>query len=140
MSRSVGRPAETDPDGTVIAKSLVNVTIPTKLAEYLKKAGINRSKLFTRIVTMLYLNEICRFCFHTEITETLTGSKCEGCLSWLTFKQCANCGANYDMRKALFDKNNRGMLPSDNPNYNHFCQSKKIELGCCKCIKQKDRL
>ena len=50
MSRSVGRPAETDPDGAVITKSLVNVTIPTKLAEFLKKAGINRSKLFTRIV------------------------------------------------------------------------------------------
>ena len=51
MSRSVGRPPETEPDGTVISKSLVNVTIPSKLAEFLKKAGINRSKLFTRIVT-----------------------------------------------------------------------------------------
>lgn len=140
MSRNVGRPPETDPDGTVVTKCLVNVTIPSKLAEFLKKNSINRSKLFTRIVTMLYLNEICRFCFHTEITETLTGSKCEGCLSWLTFKQCANCNADYDMRKDIFDKKNRGLLPAQNPNYNHFCQSKKIELGCMKCIKKGDRL
>jgi len=127
MSKGVGRPPETDPDGTVITKSLVNVTIPTKLAEYLKTNGINRSKLFTRIVTMLYCREICRFCFSTKISDTLTGSKCQECETWLDFKKCVNCGADYDMRE--------GIGININPNYNHFKQSKKIEKGCCKCVK-----
>ena len=140
MSRSVGRPPETEPDGTVISKSLVNVTIPSKLADFLKKAGINRSKLFTRIVTMLYLSEICRFCFSTNINETLTGSRCDNCEKWIAFKSCPNCGADYDMRKDIFNKKNRGLLPSENPNYNHFCQSKSIEKGCTQCIKKRSRL
>ena len=140
MSRGVGRPPETEPDGTVVSKSLVNVTIPSKLAEFLKQNGINRSKLFTRICTMLYLSEICRFCFSTTIIDTFTGSKCESCESWLTFKTCENCGSDYDMRKDIFDKKNRGLLPSANPNYNHFCQTKKILKGCTHCCKEKERL
>ena len=139
MSRSVGRPPETDPDGTVIAKSLVNVTIPTKLAEFLKNAGHNRSKLFTRVVTMLYINEICRFCYSMQIVDTLVGSRCDKCDKWTQYKQCINCGADYDMAQDIFDKENRTLLPQDNPNYNHFCQSKKIEKGCSMCIKKKDR-
>lgn len=140
MTRSVGRPPETEPDGTIVTKSLVNVTIPTKLAEFLKKAGINRSKLFTRIVTMLYMSEICKYCYSTNINDTLTGSKCNDCDKWLAFKNCSNCNAEYDMRQDIFLKENRGLLPSENPNYNHFCQSKKIVKGCTRCIKKRSRL
>ena len=140
MARQVGRPPETEPDGTIVTKCLVNVTIPSKLAAFLKNAGINRSKLFTRIVTMLYLSEICRYCYSTNISETLTGSRCDDCDKWIMFKSCPNCGADYDMRKDIFNKQKRGLLPSENPNYNHFCQSKKIVKGCCNCIKEKARL
>lgn len=138
--RPVGRPPETGADGEIVAKSLVNVTIPTKLATYLKENKINRSQLFTRIVTMLYVNTICRFCYSLDITETLTGSRCEECSKWIAFKECVNCGSNYDMNEYLFNKDHRTMLPAENPEYNHFRQSKKVEMGCCFCIKPEDQL
>ena len=46
MVKQVGRPPERDSEGNVISKSLVNVTIPTKLRDFLSKNKINRSKLF----------------------------------------------------------------------------------------------
>ena len=138
--RPVGRPPETGADGEIVAKSLVNVTIPTKLATYLKENKINRSQLFTRIVTMLYVNTICRFCYSLDITETLTGSRCEECQRWVDFKQCVNCSADYDMNEYVFDKEKRTLLPAENPKYNHFRQSKDVEMGCKRCIKKGDQL
>ncbi len=136
--RPVGRPPETGSDGEIIAKSLVNVTIPTKLATYLKENKINRSKLFTRIVTMLYINSICRFCFSLNMTETLTGTRCSECEKWVDFKQCVNCGIDYDMNEYT-KRSNMDLLPALNPNHNCFCQSDKVEMGCWACIKKEDR-
>ena len=54
----VGRPPQVDKDGKVISKTLVNLTIPVKLKEFLDKHVKNRSEFFTKIVTMLYIGEI----------------------------------------------------------------------------------
>ena len=61
MVRQVGRPPERDSEGNVISKCLVNVTIPTKLKlrDFLSENKINRSKLFTNVVTRLYMHQIC---------------------------------------------------------------------------------
>ena len=138
--RPVGRPPETGADGEIVAKSLVNVTIPTKLAQYLKDMKINRSKLFTRIVTMLYVNSICRHCYSLNMTDTLTGTRCDECQKWVAFKKCPNCDKDYNMHEYLFDKTHRGMLPAENPAYNFFRQSKDVEMGCKSCIKEEDKL
>jgi hypothetical protein len=136
--RPVGRPPETGADGEIVAKSLVNVTIPTKLAQYLKDMKINRSKLFTRIVTMLYVNSICRYCYSLNMTETLTGSRCDDCEKWVAFKKCGNCGTDYDMRPYV-KRSNIDLLPVQNAHHNCFTQSDKIEMGCWACIKKEDR-
>ena len=129
--RPVGRPPETEPDGTVIAKSLVNVTIPTKLASFLKQNGVNRSQLFTRIVTMLYVDEICRYCYGTELDKKPVGVECRSCEKWLNFNDCANpeCDQRYDLRKSI------GYLP--NPNFNSFSNDKDLNYGCQKCMPSK---
>ena len=56
---SVGRPPELDSNGDIVVKSLVNVTIPTKLANFLKEKGINRSRLFTDVVSKMFQEELC---------------------------------------------------------------------------------
>ena len=63
MVKQLGRPAERDSQGNRISKSLVNVTIPTKLRDWLSDNNINRSRLFTRVVTMLYCHAICPKCY-----------------------------------------------------------------------------
>lgn len=125
MARPVGRPPETEPDGTIVAKSLVNVTIPTKLAQYLKDNGVNRSQLFTRIVTSLYIGEICPHCYGSEIRKTPVGCQCEHCDKWLSFNDCPNCSESYDLRKSI------GYL--DNPKFNAFANDGDV-YGCQKCI------
>lgn len=124
--RPVGRPPETEPDGTIIAKSLVNVTIPTKLASFLKDNKVNRSQLFTRVVTMLYINEICRHCYSTDLANKPVGISCNDCERWLSFKDCPNCGESYDLRQSI------GYLK--NPNYNCFGNDDDLNSGCQKCM------
>ena len=124
---SVGRPPEVDKHGVVIQKSLVNVTIPTKLANFLKEKGINRSKLFKDIVTKLYNEELCPRCYGENLTATLVGRFCNDCNNkraetvWLELFNCKNCGNKYQ------------------PGYNMFAQSKKLE-GCFECIPPEERL
>ena len=128
---SVGRPPEVDKQGNVIQKSLVNVTIPTKLASFLKEKGINRSKLFTDCVKKLYEGEICSKCYSDKIQTTMIGTYCRDCngnpnrpITWLTLGFCENCGKEYQ------------------PGYNMFAQPKDraFEKGCFDCVPFKERL
>ena len=76
--RPVGRPPEKDKNGEVITRSTVNVTIPSKLAEFLKEKGENRSKLFTIAATQLYEGEICSTCYTKDVKNTAIGMRCDG--------------------------------------------------------------
>ena len=128
----VGRPPELDSNGNPIPKSLVNVTIPTKLANFLKEKGINRSKLFTEIVSKMYHDEICPKCYSEDLTNSMVGLFCESCYLnkrlrdsnkyWIKFNQCENCNSDYQ------------------PPYNVFRQSKDILKGCNDCIPPKERI
>lgn len=95
--KRVGRPPQIDPEtGETIAKSLVNVTIPTKLAEFLKRENVNRSKLFTKVVTQMYNDELCPKCYTTDVIKTPMGVRCNGFCSrhndhWIKYNQCADC-------------------------------------------------
>jgi len=77
----VGRPPAVDKHGVVIQKSLVNVTIPSKLANFLKEKGINRSKLFTDVVMKLYNEELCPKCYGENLISTLVGTWCHDCVT-----------------------------------------------------------
>jgi len=126
---SVGRPPEVDSDGNTVLKCLVNVTIPTKLANFLKKKGINRSKLFRRSVENIYHGEICDICYSDSIQRTKVGRYCRDCngnpneeITWLTLLDCVNCGNRYQ------------------PPYNMFAQRKdNKDVGCWDCIPKKER-
>ena len=111
--KRVGRPAEIDPEtGETMAKTLVNVTIPTKLAEFLKRKNVNRSKLFTKVVTQMYCNEICPKCYGQDVIETSMGWFCQGYCgrtSMYCFKSkgCDDCGktlSQYNLPVAIDDK------------------------------------
>ena len=126
---SVGRPPEVDSHGEVVQKSLVNVTIPTKLANFLKEKGINRSRLFTNVVKRMYRDELCRFCYSTNIKESMIGKYCLDCElakpsanPYTTYKCCENCGSKYQ------------------PPYNMFANSKKITKGCNDCVPKEEQL
>ena len=128
----VGRPPAVDKHGVVIQKSLVNVTIPTKLANFLKEKGINRSKLFTDCVKKLFEKELCPKCYGEKIETTVVGSYCYDCnktghsgapITWLTLNNCENCGQKYM------------------PVYNMFAQPKDNSFlkGCFDCVPEEDR-
>ena len=117
---SVGRPPEVDSQGEVVQKSLVNVTIPSKLANFLKKKGINRSKLFTKVVRKMYDNELCNLCYGTRIEQTKIGCFCLDCdaagrLHYTKLKNCPNCESQYQ------------------PPYNLYNNSKEVKDGCWDC-------
>ena len=122
----VGRPPAVDKHGVVIQKSLVNVTIPTKLANFLKEKEINRSKLFTEVVKKMYEEELCPKCYSENLISTAVGTWCEDCESelgrnWLKMNNCKNCRSKYQV------------------GYNMFAQSKTLH-GCQDCIPPKERL
>jgi len=121
----VGRPPAVDKHGVVIQKSLVNVTIPSKLANFLKEKGINRSKLFTEVVKKMYEEELCPKCYGENLISTAVGTWCNDCdgtlgRKWIKLNDCKNCGDAYM------------------PGYNMFAQSKKLN-GCENCIPPKER-
>ena len=129
---SVGRPPELDSKGEPVQKSLVNVTIPSKLADFLKKKGINRSKLFTDVVRKMYNNELCPRCYGEDLHQGLVGIWCADCepaayrshstFHWVVLHNCDNCGSKYD------------------PPYNMFANTKEISKGCWDCIPKDKRL
>jgi len=125
---SVGRPPEVDKHGNIIQKSLVNVTIPTKLANFLKKEGINRSRLFTAVVSKLYDEALCPNCYSENLRTSKVGRWCHDCnpLSinkWISLFNCKNCNSKYQ------------------PPYNMFAQpkDKSFEKGCYDCIPSEER-
>jgi len=126
---SVGRPPEVDSEGNTVQKCLVNVTIPTKLANFLKEKGINRSKLFRDCVMKLYKGELCDKCYGDTIQKTKVGTYCRDCngnpnnpITWLTLSDCKNCGNRFQ------------------PPYNMFAQRKdNKDEGCWDCIPKKER-
>ena len=95
--KRVGRPPEVDPEtGETMAKSLVNVTIPTKLAEFLKRNNVNRSKLFTKVVTQMYNEELCPKCYTIDVSNVPMGIRCNGFCSrinpyWIKYHRCDEC-------------------------------------------------
>lgn len=91
----VGRPPERDSEGNVISKSLVNVTIPTKLRDFLSKNEINRSKLFTSVVSRMYIYQICPKCYSEEVVNGVMAITCEDCSTVIKYKNCSECNTMY---------------------------------------------
>jgi len=130
--KSVGRPLQTDSDGEPITKTLVNLTIPVKLKVFLDKHVKNRSAFFTRIVTMLYVGEICPKCYSdSDISESPAGKECTNCDIWIKLNDCPNCNSRMDPRKTV----PQGLaLDVPNPHYNPAHGSKQ----CSKCMEVKE--
>lgn len=127
--KGVGRPPEVDSDGNKVDKVLVNLTIPVKLKNFLDKHVENRSAFFTRVVTMLYVGEICFKCYSDKLDhESRVGVRCEECKTWVKLVPCPNCGERYDPRRYI------GM--ARNPNYNPFVND-DLKSCCSKCIEVK---
>ena len=129
--KSVGRPLQTDSDGNPISKTLVNLTIPVKLKDFLDKHVPNRSEFFTKVVTSLYVGAICPKCYSDNyLIKTPVGSQCTDCEVWLTLNDCPNCKESYDPRKY------KGM--SLNKEYNPFANDNDLKQGCSKCMEVKE--
>ena len=95
MVRQVGRPAEKDEEGNVISKCLVNVTIPTKLRDFLSKNEVNRSKLFTSMANRLYMHQICPECYNENIINGIMALSCQDCNCIIKYKACGECDEMY---------------------------------------------
>ena len=95
MVKQLGRPAERDSQGNRISKSLVNVTIPTKLRDWLSDNNINRSRLFTRVVTMLYCHAICPKCYDESVTDGIMAIRCDDCDMVIKYNNCSQCETPY---------------------------------------------
>ena len=117
MVKQVGRPPERDSEGNVVSKSLVNVTIPTKLRDFLAKHKINRSQLFTRVVTMLYMHQICPKCYEDHVTDGIMAIRCDDCDMVIKYNKCSQCKTPY--------------------NKNNLVEAIKgsSEFGCTACLK-----
>ena len=128
LSKPVGRPPEVDKDGKVISKTLVNLTIPVTLKNFLDKHVKNRSEFFTKIVTLLYIGEICPKCYSDDyISKAPVGIECTDCNIWIQLNDCSNCGTRMDPRKTMV----QGLaLDVPNPHYNPAHGSKQ----CSKCM------
>jgi len=100
--KQVGRPAKTDSIGNIIESKTINVNVPVKLVEFLKDQKVNRSELFTNVVTDMYNGKICPRCYSKgEIGPV--GIQCVTCSNnyskqtggeirtfWLKFHHCLN--------------------------------------------------
>ena len=101
MVKQLGRPAERDGEGNKISKSLVNVTIPTKLRDFLSDNNINRSQLFTRVVTMLYCHALCPKCYETNIIDNIMAIRCDNCDVVIKYHNCSQCGEQYNKKNLV---------------------------------------
>jgi len=128
----VGRPPQTDADGNRIDKTLINLTIPVTLKNFLDKHVKNRSEFFTEQVTKLYMGLICSKCYDDEyIRDVPVGIECTKCNIWLQLNDCPNCNTRYDTRKTL----SQGLaLELPNPHYNPFENDDDLKQGCRKCM------
>ena len=121
--RKVGRPPQTDADGNRIDKTLINLTIPVTLKNFLDKYVKNRSEFFTEQVTKLYIGLICPKCYSDEsIHDSPAGTECDNCNIWIKLNDCPNCGTRFDPREYVgVDRN---------PHFNPAHGSKQ----CSKCM------
>ena len=100
-TKQVGRPAKTDSTGNIIESKTINVNVPVMLVRFLKDHKVNRSEMFTKIVTDMYYGEICPNCYSKgEIGPV--GIQCVTCYNnyakrtgevrtfWLKFHHCLN--------------------------------------------------
>jgi len=99
--KQVGRPAKTDSTGNIIESKTINVNVPVKLVEFLKEMQVNRSEMFTKVVTDMYNGLICPRCY-SEGESGPVGVQCLICSHnyskktgvtrtfWLTFHKCLN--------------------------------------------------
>jgi len=132
--RKVGRPPQTDADGNRIDKTLINLTIPVTLKNFLDKHVKNRSEFFTEIVTKMYIGLICPKCYNDEyIYDAPVGIECTNCDIWIKLKDCPNCDTRYDPRETLV----QGYTNVPNPHYNPF-KNDDDKSGCSKCIGAKE--
>jgi len=123
----VGRPPQTDADGNRIDKTLINLTIPVTLKNFLDKHVKNRSEFFTEQVTKMFIGLICPKCYHDEgIRDVPVGIECIYCDMWIKLKDCPNCGTTYDPRETI----QIGYVEHPNPHFNPAHGSKQ----CSKCM------
>ena len=119
----VGRPPQVDSEGNRIDKTLINLTIPVTLKNFLDKHVKNRSEFFTKMVTMLYIGEICPKCYSDSyLSKVPIGTECTNCDIWINLNDCPNCNTRYDPRQHV------GM--NINPHFNPAHGSKQ----CSKCM------
>ena len=126
MVRAVGRPPERDSEGNVVSKCLVNVTIPTKLRDFLSKNKVNRSKLFKEVVTRMYKREICPKCYRENIINGIMVISCEDCGCKIEYNSCDKCGELYEKGQSnpIFD-----IIESNLP----IAIKGSSEFGCQRC-------
>ena len=79
--KSVGRPPQLDKNGELIVRTTINISVPVKLVEFLKREGIKRSELFTDVVTQMHQNKICPKCFSMDVVESPMGMRCNSACS-----------------------------------------------------------
>jgi len=99
--KRVGRPPKTDSTGNVIESKTINVNVPVKLVEFLNDQKVNRSEMFTKVVTDMYNGEICPSCYSAGVKSPV-GIQCDTCYNnyfqksglqktfWLKFFKCLN--------------------------------------------------
>ena len=127
MVRAMGRPPQRDSEGNIVSKCLVNVTIPSKLRDFLVDNKVNRSQLFTKIVTDMYKKELCPKCFSRNITDSMFAIICEDCTSVIQYKNCSECNTGY--HRPAMDKHNNvieGNLP--------IAIKGSDKFGCQRCL------
>jgi hypothetical protein len=79
--KSVGRPPQIDKNGEHIVRTTINISVPVKLLEFLKREGIKRSELFTSVVTQMHEDKICPKCYTLDVFKSGMGIRCNGACS-----------------------------------------------------------
>ena len=124
--KGAGRPPKTDGKGKQIATTHVTLTVPVNLKEFVQALpNPNMSALFTRIVTSLYIGEICPKCYSDNyIITSPIGKECTNCDIWVRLNNCPSCDRGMDPRQYI------GMARNWNYNPAHG------KANCSKCIKE----
>jgi len=79
--KAVGRPPQIDKNGEHIVRTTINVSVPVKLLEFLKREKIPRSELFNKVVTKMHEGQICPQCYTTDIVSNHIGTRCNSACS-----------------------------------------------------------
>ena len=97
--KPVGRPPKRDINNDVISRTTINISVPVRLVEYLKREEIPRSELFVTVVSQYEQHKICSVCFSVDIHESEIGMSCRPCSryapTWYHLKRCTICQKQY---------------------------------------------